>query len=89
MTIAEQIYTLVRVLPPDQASKVLIFAEAIHAKFMNVGKSIDTAQPNSSKAVSFKASLHRLHQLTQDLPTVDPVALIQAGRDALDARGGF
>lgn len=32
MTIAEQIYSLVKTLPPDQASEILTFAEFIRTK---------------------------------------------------------
>lgn len=32
MTIAEQIYTLVKTLPPEQASEVLTFAEFVSAR---------------------------------------------------------
>jgi Protein of unknown function (DUF2281) len=32
MTLAEQIYELVKTLPPDQASEVLTFAEFLRAK---------------------------------------------------------
>jgi hypothetical protein len=35
MTIAEQIYTLVKSLPQDQASEILTFAEFIRAKHLN------------------------------------------------------
>jgi hypothetical protein len=35
MTLAEQIYELVKTLPPDQASEVLTFAEFIRAKNSN------------------------------------------------------
>ncbi|MCU0552894.1 MAG: DUF2281 domain-containing protein [Leptolyngbya sp. Prado105] len=34
MTIAEQIYALVKSLPQDQANEVLTFAEFIHAKHL-------------------------------------------------------
>lgn len=36
MSIAEQIYELVKSLPPAQASEVLSFAEALHAKCVNL-----------------------------------------------------
>jgi Protein of unknown function (DUF2281) len=35
MTLAEQIYELVKTLPPEQASEVLTFAEFIRAKNSN------------------------------------------------------
>lgn len=42
MTIAEQIYTIVKTLPQDQASEILNFAEFISAKHNSVNKPIDT-----------------------------------------------
>jgi hypothetical protein len=33
MTIAEQIYAIVKTLPPDQASEILAFAEFIRSKY--------------------------------------------------------
>lgn len=44
MTIAEQIYELVKSLPQDQASEILTFAESIRAKYLNAN------QPNSTVA---------------------------------------
>lgn len=42
MSIAEQIYELVKSLPPDEASEVLNFAESVQTKHLNAGKSTDT-----------------------------------------------
>jgi hypothetical protein len=42
MTIAEQIYSLVKTLPQDQASEILTFAEYICTKNLVVGQPIDT-----------------------------------------------
>jgi hypothetical protein len=39
MTIAEQIYALVKSLPQDQASEVLTFATSIHAKHLKDSQS--------------------------------------------------
>jgi hypothetical protein len=43
MTIAEQIYALVKSLPQDQASEVLTFAEFIHAKHLKDDQSLSAA----------------------------------------------
>jgi hypothetical protein len=43
MTIADQIYELVKSLPQDQASKILSFAKFIRAKYLNTSQPIDTA----------------------------------------------
>ncbi len=45
MTIAEQIYALVKLFPEDQASEVLTFAEFIRAKHLNANQSIGTVAP--------------------------------------------
>jgi hypothetical protein len=42
MTIAEQIYSLVKTLPQDQASEILTFAEYICTKNLVTGQPIDT-----------------------------------------------
>ncbi len=41
MTIAEQIYSLVKTLPQDQASEILTFAEYIHTKHLALNQPID------------------------------------------------
>ena len=46
MTIAEQIYTLVKTLPQEQASEVLAFVEFICAKHLNANQPSSTV--NSS-----------------------------------------
>jgi hypothetical protein len=45
MTIAEQIYELVKSLPQEQASEILTFAEFIRAKHLNANQPIDTVAP--------------------------------------------
>jgi hypothetical protein len=89
MTIAEQIYTLVKTLPQDQAGTILTFAEFVCAKHLNANQITSPTSLNNSQSASFRASLDRLHALTEDLPSTDPVALIQEGRDGLSDRGGF
>ncbi len=41
MTIAEQIYSLVKALPQDQANEILTFAEYIRTKNLVANQSID------------------------------------------------
>ena len=84
-TIAEQIYALVKTLPAAQASEVLVFAEMIRAKLSN-SQANHPIKPQVAQSTSFKASLNRLHELTQDLSPVDPVDLIRVGREELDER---
>lgn len=45
------------------------------------------AQANPS--IDSLAALWRLHELTKDLPPVDPVELVRVGREALEKRGIF
>ncbi|MEB3338292.1 MAG: DUF2281 domain-containing protein [Leptolyngbyaceae bacterium] len=89
MTIAEQIYALVKTLPQDQAGEILTFAELVCAKHLNTPQPMRESVPNVTLSASFKASLRHLHNLTQDFPSMDPVALVWAGREELDERGCF
>jgi hypothetical protein len=43
MSIAEQIYELVKALPPDEASEILDFAESVRARHLSADKSTGTA----------------------------------------------
>jgi hypothetical protein len=43
MSIAEQIYELVKSLPHNEANEVLNFAESVQAKHLNASKSTDTS----------------------------------------------
>ena len=85
MTLAEQIYTIVKTLPPGQASQVLTFAEAIRSQHLE-GQALPDPIKNSGS--SLKNALGRLYSLTQDSPLGDPVSLIQSGPEELDQRGG-
>jgi hypothetical protein len=87
MTIAEQIYLLVKTLPEEQADEVLTFAEFVCAKHQNAAQPTDHSTPQGKS--SFKDSLKHLYDLTQDFPCVDPTALVREGREALSDRGGF
>ena len=42
MTIAEQIYAIVKTLPKDQASEILTFAELVSAKHLSANQPTDT-----------------------------------------------
>ena len=44
MTIAEQIYAIVKTLPQDHASEILTFAEFIRAKHSNANQPISTVE---------------------------------------------
>jgi hypothetical protein len=87
MMIAEQVYDLVKSLPAQQASMVLAFAEFVCSRYVNPESEIAELFPaTEQKNLSFKVSLQRLNNLTQASPAVDPVALIQSGREELDER---
>lgn len=45
MTIAEQIYTLVKTLPQDEANEILTFAEYIKSKHENGVQPTDLEEP--------------------------------------------
>ncbi len=45
MSIAEQIYALVKSLPQEQASEILTFAEFIHTKHINTNQPISKVEP--------------------------------------------
>lgn len=66
MTIAEQIYALVKVLPPEQASEVLNFAEFIQAKHLK-------AEP-SSESTPWAELVHSLAGAWRDdFPTLEEI----------------
>ncbi|MDB9460043.1 DUF2281 domain-containing protein, partial [Dolichospermum circinale CS-545/17] len=44
MTIADQIYALVKTLPPAQAEEILNFAEFIRNKHLNTNQNINNSQ---------------------------------------------
>jgi hypothetical protein len=83
MTLAEQIYTIVKTLPPEQASQVLTFAEAIRSQHLEEQPLPD---PIELSGLLLKDALGQLHHLTHDLPLGDPVSLIRSGREALGQR---
>jgi Protein of unknown function (DUF2281) len=51
MTIAEQIYTLVKALPPEQASEILTFAEFVRTKHLSSHSSTETNPASWSELV--------------------------------------
>ncbi|HEY9634604.1 MAG TPA: hypothetical protein V6D14_14420 [Coleofasciculaceae cyanobacterium] len=62
-------------LPPD-ALAVILFQFSL-------------AQAKTNLSIDSLAALWRLHELTKDLPGVDPVELIHAGQENLEERGIF
>jgi hypothetical protein len=48
MTIAEQIYSLVKTLPQDQAGEILTFAEYICTKNLAANQVVDTGEAQAS-----------------------------------------
>jgi len=45
MSIAEQIYALVKSLPQEQANEILTFAEFIHTKHLNTNQPVNKVDP--------------------------------------------
>ncbi|MEB3180085.1 MAG: DUF2281 domain-containing protein [Nostocaceae cyanobacterium] len=69
MTIAEQIYELVKSLPQDQASEILTFAEFIRAKYQDANQPIATVT-----AVPWVELVYSLAGTWgEDFPTLDDI----------------
>ncbi|MFK0733667.1 MAG: DUF2281 domain-containing protein [Gloeotrichia echinulata GP01] len=78
MTIAEQIYELVKSLPQEQASEILTFAEFIRAKHLNVNQPIGTVAP-----VPWAELVYSLAgSWGEDFPTLEEIRA-NPGRDIL------
>lgn len=78
MTIAEQIYELVKSLPQDQASEILTFAEFIRAKHQDANQAIDTVT-----AVSWAEFVYSLAGTWgEDFPTLEDIRA-ESGQDIL------
>lgn len=76
MTIAEQIYDLVKSLPPDQASEILTFAELVHSRHLNANHSLgDTSSGFWSDLVYSLAGTWK-----EDFPTLEEIRA-EAGQD--------
>lgn len=78
MTIAEQIYELVKSLPQDQASEILTFAESIRVKYLNTNQSVGTvASVAWDELVYFLAG-----SWGEDFPTLEDIRA-NSGQDIL------
>ena len=70
MTIADQIYTLVKTLPQEQASEVLTFVEFIRAKHLNANQpssTVDSSIPWTELVDSLAGVW------TNDFPTLEDI----------------
>jgi len=70
MTIIEQIYAIVKSLPPEQASEILTFAEFIRTQHLNSNQSIatlDTSTPWEELVYSLAGTW------AQDFPTLEHI----------------
>lgn len=79
MTIAEQIYAIVKTLPQNQASEILIFAEFISAKHNTANQPIGTVDspiPWTELVYSLAGAWAR------DFPTLEEIRA-QSGQDIL------
>jgi hypothetical protein len=78
MTIAEQIYALVKTLPQDQADEILNFAEFIRAKHLNANQTVKNIdQLPWSELVSSLAGTWK-----DDFPTLEEIRA-ELGQDIL------
>jgi len=84
MTIAEQIYTIVKNLPQDQASEILAFAEFIRSKHsisVEHGSEITNDQPISS--LPWTELVHSLAGAwADDFPSLEEIRA-KEGQDVL------
>ncbi|MEG3841628.1 DUF2281 domain-containing protein [Microcoleus sp. herbarium14] len=79
MTIIEQIYAIVKSLPQEQASEILIFAEFIRVKHLNAQESIailDTSTPWAELVYSLAGTWG------QDFPSLEEIRA-ELGEDIL------
>ena len=78
MTIAEQIYALVKTLPPDQADEILNFAEFIRAKHLNANQTVKNIDqlPWSELVYSLAGTWK------DDFPTLEEIRT-ESGQDIL------
>jgi hypothetical protein len=79
MTIAEQIYAIVKALPQDQASEILTFAEFIRAKHLNANQpsgTVDSLMPWTELVNSLAGSW------AKDFPTLEDIRT-SSGEDIL------
>jgi hypothetical protein len=77
MTIAEQIYVIVKTLPKDQASEILAFAEFIRAKHLSANQSTDTVD----SPMSWTELVHSLAGTwAKDFPTLEEIRA-ESGED--------
>lgn len=76
MTIAEQIYALVKSLPEDQASEILTFAEFVQAKHLKANQLSTTVDSASwSELISSLAGAWK-----EDFPTLEEIRA-ESGQD--------
>jgi hypothetical protein len=78
MSIAEQIYALVKSLPQDQASEILTFAEFIRTKHLNTNQPIDAMEQTSWKELVYSLT----GAWKDDFPTLEDIRS-ESGQDIL------
>lgn len=78
MTIAQQIYELVKSLPQEQASEILTFAEFIRAKHLNATQPTDTVTPLPWAELVYSLA----GTWAEDFPTLEEIRA-NSGRDIL------
>ena len=78
MTIAEQVYELVRLLPQDQASEVLTFAESIRARHFKANHPLEEITPSLWSDLVYSLA----GTWAEDFPTLEDIRS-EVGQDIL------
>ena len=79
MTIAEQIYAIVKTLAKEQASEILSFAEFIYAKHLNANQPVETID----SSITWKELVYSLAGAWEDdFPTLEDIRA-ESGQDIL------
>ncbi|BAY19435.1 hypothetical protein NIES21_52970 [Anabaenopsis circularis NIES-21] len=78
MTIAEQIYELVKSLPQDQASEILSFAESIRDQYLNANQPSNTVTSQQWTELVYSLA----GSWEQDFPSLEDIRS-NSGQDIL------
>lgn len=81
MTIAEQIYEIVRTLPEAQAAKVLTFVESVQAKQDETAELASEEKSDDEKMAEWHKLLDSISGTWDDFPTLEEIRATE-GQDA-------
>ncbi|MBW4422513.1 MAG: DUF2281 domain-containing protein [Myxacorys californica WJT36-NPBG1] len=80
MAIPEQIYEIVKTLPPEQANEILTFAKFIRAKHLNANRSTKAVDV-SDASMPWSELVHSLSGAwADDFPTLEEIRM-EIGQD--------